>query len=277
MICAQRNVFGIQVVFRRARYPGLRPVSFPGPAPGPRVAEPQRRQQVQRGGVRSAVDGRDPDQNVVGLRLGVLRENIKVSIVLKYAGIQQFELRIAPAATRVLFDKPRIRKFRLRVFVQRLHVGVRRSGVHIEITLLHVLAMIGLGTADAKQPLLQYWIAAVPQGYGEAQTSFAVANTEQAVFAPAVRAATRMVVGKIGPARTVGRIVFAYRTPLPLGKIWPPTFPVLLAASVFRKALALGACRGVHQRFPSNAITFLIPGVSRIASRKRFSGSRRVM
>src|SRR5256885_8486896 len=40
---------------------------------------------------------------------------------------------------RSLFHKPRVRKFRLRVFVERFHVGVGGGGVHVEVTLLHVL------------------------------------------------------------------------------------------------------------------------------------------
>ena len=142
------------------------------------------------------------------------------------------------------------------------------GGVHVEVTLLHVLAVIGLGPAHSKQPLFQYGVASVPQRDAEAHASLAVAKTEQTIFAPPVGAAARVVVWEIRPARSVGGIVFTHRSPLPLGKVGSPALPVLLTAGVFCKALALGATRDMHQMFPSSTMTFLIPGLSRMGSRK---------
>jgi hypothetical protein len=60
----------------------------------------------------------------------------------------------------------------------------------------------------------------------EAEAAFAVGEAEQAVLAPAIGAAARVVVREIIPAIAVGRIILAHRAPLPLGQIGPPALPV---------------------------------------------------
>ena len=102
----------------------------------------------------------------------------------------------------------------------------RGRGVEVEVVLLHVLAVVALVAGQAEQALLQDRIAAVPQGEGEAEALVVVADAEQAVLAPAVRARARVVVGEVLPGGAVGAVVLAHRAPLPLRQIRAPAPPV---------------------------------------------------
>jgi len=93
---------------------------------------------------------------------------------------------------------------RLRVLVERLHVRVGGGGIEVEVLLLHVLAVIALVIRETEEALFQDGIAAVPKGEREAEPPFTVADAQQAVLAPAIGPAPRVIVGKIRPARAVG-------------------------------------------------------------------------
>src|SRR6202012_1817607 len=72
------------------------------------------------------------------------------------------------------------------------------------------------------------------------QPALAVAQSEQAVFAPPISAAARVLVRKVFPALAGRRIVLADCPPLPLRQVRTPPFPVFLALSVFVEAIPLG-------------------------------------
>ncbi len=223
--------------------------------------------------MRSTVRDGDADENIVRISFGVFREDIEVPVFIKCARIEKLELRLLPVAALVFLSQPGIRKLCLRVFVKRLHVGVRGRRIQVEVALLDVLAVIGIRPANSEQPLFQNGIAAVPQRQREAHASLAIANAEQAVFAPAIGAAARMIVREIRPATPIRGVVFAHGAPLPLGKIRAPALPVLLAPGIFSEPFALGAaiCRG-HQLLPSSTMMFLIPDRSKMGSRNASMG-----
>jgi hypothetical protein len=56
--------------------------------PRPGVAEPQGRQQVERGRHRAPVVHGDPDQDVVGRGLGILHLDVEVLVAVEDAGLQ---------------------------------------------------------------------------------------------------------------------------------------------------------------------------------------------
>ena len=99
---------------------------------------------MQQRRLRPTIDGRDFDENIVGIRLGVFNQNIEVAIVVKHAGIDQIKFRRVSTTTAVLFNKLRIRKRGLRIFVEIFHVGVRGCAIEVEKILFHVLAVITL-------------------------------------------------------------------------------------------------------------------------------------
>ena len=223
---------------------GLAPVAFAGPSPGPRVAEPEGREEIQPRRLRTAIGDRDPDEHVVRRRLGVFHEDVEVAVGLEHARVGELELGVVSPAPPVFLDEPPVRELRLRVLVQRLHVRVRRRRIEIEVALLDVLAVVAFRPAQAEEPLLQNRVAPVPQGDREAEPPFPITQAEQAVFAPAVRAAARVVVREIVPGRPVLGVILADRSPLPLGEIGPPALPVALPPRVLFEPLGLGRLRG---------------------------------
>src|SRR5262249_58384931 len=95
----------------------------------------------------------------------------------------------------------------------------------IVVELLDVLAVVALAVAEPEQALLQDRILAVPQRNREADTLLDVAEAGDAVLAPAIDAAARMGMGKVGPGVSVSAVVLAHRAPLPLAEVQPPLAP----------------------------------------------------
>ncbi len=214
-------------------------------APRPRVAIPERGQQVQYGRLGAAVDRRDADQHVLVRRLGVFDEDVEVAVGGEHAGVEQLELRLIAAAAVVLLDELRVRVCRLRILVEELHVGVRRSVVEIEVVLLHVLGVVAFGAAQPEQPFLEDRVAAVPEGDGEAQPLVVVADAADPILAPAIRARARVVVRQVVPSGARGAVVFADGPPLSLAEIRTPAAPVHQAPCRLVDAQLLG---GRHRR-----------------------------
>ncbi len=156
--------------------------------PRPGVAKPDRRQQMQPCRLRASIVRGDPDEQVIGFRLGVFHEHIEVPVVVENAGIEQLVLEVLARAPLVGLDEVSIGILALGVFVQILHVGVRRRAVDVEVVLLDVLAVIAFAVGEAEQPLLENRIALVPEGEREAELLLVVADTAESVLAPAIRA-----------------------------------------------------------------------------------------
>src|SRR5690606_34596063 len=55
----------------------------------------------------------------------------------------------------------------------------------------------------------------------------------QAVLAPAISPAARVIMGEVVPDTAVGTVVLADRSPLPFGEIRAPTFPIGLTQPIF--------------------------------------------
>jgi len=90
MLCAE---YGTSVRVDRFNY-RFRPSIVPGPG----VAIPQCRQHMDEGWVRPPVANADPDQQVLRCGLRVFHEDIKVSVIIKHAGVQQFILQFVAGA-----------------------------------------------------------------------------------------------------------------------------------------------------------------------------------
>ena len=167
----------------RARMPSRRAVGGEARArravPGPGVAEPDRRQQVERRRLRAAVVDRDLDEDVLGRRLGVLDEDVEVAAVVEDAGVEQLVLGLGSIARRRFSSsRLRVRVLRLRVLVEVLQVGVRRRRVEVEPVLLDVLAVVALGVRQAEEALLQDRVLPVPEREGEADALVAVGDAQ---------------------------------------------------------------------------------------------------
>ena len=105
---------------------------------------------MQTGGRRAAVRDREPDQDVVGRCLRVLRRHVPVPIAVKHPGVGQLVLRFAPAAPAVFLAERFIREFRVRVLIERLEIRVGRCGVDVEVNFFDVLRVVALRVREAE-------------------------------------------------------------------------------------------------------------------------------
>ena len=205
------------------------------PAPG--VAEPDLGQHVDRRFVGTAIGDGQPQQDVVGARLGIFDIDIEIAVVVEDAGIDDLEFGLPPVAPRVLLHQEVVGKRRLRIFVEHAGVAVGRHRVEIVVELLDVLAVIALAVAEAEHALLQDRVLAVPQRDGHAERLLGVAEPADAVLAPAIGAAARVIMGKVVPGVALGAVVLAHRAPLALAHIGTPFAPGLPALVRLGKAL----------------------------------------
>ena len=126
-----------------------------------------------RGRLRPAIDHADLDQEVLGRLLSILDEHVEVAIPLEDTRIQEFVLHVATGAPFVRLNEVGVvRKGRLGILVQLLHVRMGRRAIEVEVVLFDVLAVVAFAVGQAEQSLLEYWILAVPQTHAEAEHLF---------------------------------------------------------------------------------------------------------
>jgi hypothetical protein len=194
-------------------------------APGPRVAEPECREEMQGGAIGTAVVCGHHHQDVVRRRLGVLDDDVEVPVIVEDASVQQLVFHVELAAPAVRGDEIPVGKRPLRILVLTLHIRVRWGTVEVEPVLLDVLAVVSLPVGEPEHPLLEDEVGAVPQRERQAEPLSLVADAGDAVLAPPVRARAGLVVVEIAPGFAVGAVVLAYRPPLPLAQVRPPRLP----------------------------------------------------
>ena len=250
-------------------------------APRPRIPEPQRRQDVQPGGLGASVVDRHPDQDVVRTRLGVFHEHVEVAVVVEDPRVDQLVLEVLPRAPPIRLHEVTVGELPLRVLVEVLHVRVGRRRVDVEVVLLDVLAVVPLAVGQPEHPLLQDGVAPVPEGEGETEALVVVRDAGDAIFTPPVGAGAGLVVREVVPGVAVLAVVLADRPPLPLAQVRAPLLPRDADLAGVVQALLLGAvvergcrCRCVSrhcQYLPgfSGARGRLAPGVSTISRARR--------
>ena len=221
-----------------AGFPPVRP-------PGPGVAEPEVRQQVQRRRFRPAVERLDADAQVFRIDLGVLDENVKVSVFIEDAGVEKLELEAAAGPPLVLRREMGVGELRLRILIEILHVRMGRRVVEVEVVFLDVLAVVAFVGGESEQAFLEDGVAAVPEGGGEAEELVAVADAGDAVLAPAVGLAAGQVVRQVAPGVAVGAVVLADGGPGAFADIRPPAAPAGAVVGGLADALVFG---GWHVR-----------------------------
>ena len=100
--------------------------------------------------------------------------------------------------------------------------------------------MVALAVRETEQPFLEDRIATVPEGKREAQELAIVGETGESVLTPAVGPRPRLVVAEVGPGLTVGAVVLADGSPLPLREVRTPPAPRHGLVAGVRQALVLG-------------------------------------
>ena len=193
--------------------------------PRPGISKPQRREQMEPGGLRPAVVDGDPDQDVVRTALGVLEKDVEVPVVVEDAGVDQLVLELLPRPALVRFHQVPVRELPLRVLVEVLHVRVRRRRINVEVILFGILAVVALAVGEPEGALLEDRVALVPQGEGKAEALLVVRDPAEAILAPAIGARPGLVVAEVGPRVAVLAVVLADRAPLPLAQVRAPLLP----------------------------------------------------
>ena len=221
----ERLVDGVDGPAGRVARDGLQGRLGLGPAPRPRVAEPQGRQQVDRRVLRTPVAHRDPRQQVRRPGLGVVDLHVEVPAPVEHAGVQQLVLGVVEAALAVGADQVVVGEGRVRVLVPPPHPRVGRGVVGVEVVLLDVLPVVALRVRQPEEALLEDRVLAVPQGQAQAQLALVVADAGHAVLAPAVGPGSGLVVGEVVPGVAVVAVVLADGAPLPLAQVGAPLPP----------------------------------------------------
>ena len=169
-------------------------------APDPRVAVPQRRQQVNPSCLRPAVGSRNANEDIHRAGFGVLGVDVPVLALVEDASILQLKLRLRDSSPLVLLHQPAVGVGRLRVLVQGLHVGVRGGGVQVVVALLRVLAVVALRPRQPKDALLEDGVLLVPECEGEAEAALSVGDAHQPVLPPPVGPGAGVLMREVLPA-----------------------------------------------------------------------------
>ena len=156
--CAQRRVLG-----DNGAVLDVDPRTCRSDLPRPGIAEPQGGEDMQRRWIGAGVAGADAHHHVLGARLGVLRGDLPVAVVVEDAGVEQLELRLVTVAAGVLVDQLPVGEGGLRVVVEPAHPGVRRRRVEVPPVLLDILAVVALRVGEPEGALLEDGVLAVPE------------------------------------------------------------------------------------------------------------------
>ena len=97
--------------------------------------------------------------------------------------------------------------------------------IEVEVILLHILPVVAFAVGQTEEPLLEDRDLFHSTGRARNRAADVVGNAGQAVFAPAVGARARLVVGEIIPGVAVLAVILPHRSPLPLAQVGPPLLP----------------------------------------------------
>ena len=195
------------------------------PRPRPRVAEPQRGENMQGGRRGAAVADGDLDQHILGRRLRVFHEDIEVAVLIGYAGIEKLIFGFVPTAPAIGLHQIAVGECGLRILIQIFHVRMGRRRVEVEVVLLDILPVVALAVGEPEQTFFQDRILAVPQRRRKTQDLMVVAEAAEPVLAPMIGARARLIVREIVPGVAVVAVVLAHSAPLALAQVGTPLLP----------------------------------------------------
>src|SRR5271156_4370356 len=195
-------------------------------SPVPAISKPNRREQMQAGRIGSAIPGGNANQNILEIRFGILHENVEVTVVPKDSGIDQLVLGVFAGSLAVFNQKLLVWKFALWVFVHIFQVRAGRRSIKVVVILFYILAVIPFPVVKPKKALFEDRIFLIPHGQRKTDVLVTVAETGDAVFAPAVGPGTGVIVRQIVPGIAIRAVIFADGAPLAFGEIGSPTLPM---------------------------------------------------
>ena len=216
-------------------------------APRPGVAEKQLRDHMDLRRLRTAVHHLDAQGRLIVLALGVGDPDLKKAVLVEDSRIEQLVLGIELGAEGVGAHQVGVGISALRIRIHHAVPRVARQRIDMPPEFLGILAVIAFSVGEAEEALLENAVLAVPHCDRETEDLVLVAPAKEAILAPSVGAAARVVVGERLPRRAVGRVILANRAPLSAGDIGSPCAPVvILRGALFAQPTMLGRCRLVH-------------------------------
>ncbi len=227
--------------------------TFRGVPPRPGVAIPGVRQDVEFGGLGTSVRGGDRAEDVFLVGLGILDHDVEITPLGQGVadGVDQLELGLGTASRTVLGHQPLVRVSDLGIPVEHAHVRMAREPILVIVIFLHILAVVALFVGETEEAFLQEGIAAVPEGWSQAEVLKAIAEAGEAILVPAVGAAAGLVVREVVPGIAVGAVVLAHGAPGAFGEVRAPVLPVGVAVGAIAQATVLGGRRvGQGQDLP---------------------------
>ncbi len=210
-----------------------------GGVPRPHVAEPHLGEQVERRGLRAAIGRAHPVDQIAGRHLYDVDHHVEVALIVEHAGVDELVLGVCARSACVVGNQLRVGEFGLGILVEHPRRCVRRHRVEVVVQFLDVLTVVALAVGQAEQSLLEDRIALVPQGHRDAQPLLGVAPATDAVLAPAICTAARVIVRQGLPGGAVRAVVLAHRAPLALGQVRAPALPRCDARGVVGEASSL--------------------------------------
>src|ERR1700694_5146248 len=211
--------------------------------PCPRVAEPERRDDVQLGSVRTGIADRDPYKDVLRVGLRVVGRDLPVPVAVEDASVEELVLRIAATSVGVLVDELCVGILALGIHVAPPHPGVSRRRVEVEPVLLDVLAVISLLAGETEESFLEDRVFAVPKRKREAEPLPVVADPRQAVLVPAIDPRASVFVGKEVPRIAVFAVVLTDGAPGSLAEVRAPAPPRRATLGDLEQAVRFGCHR----------------------------------
>ena len=155
------------------------------------------------------------------------------------------------------------------------------SVIEVEPVFLYVLAVVALIARKPVHALFQDGVAAIPHGQRKDHELVAIADSRNAVFAPAIGFAARHIVSKKFPRTAIGTVVFAHAAPGALADIGSPLAPGRHHSFIgLQQALMLlaerliptfGSHRGFRSGQPRTQPSCRFPGRTFYPSRRRFA------
>src|ERR1700732_961358 len=151
-------------------------------------------------GFRPSIPRRNAHQDVFHIRLRVFHEHVEVAILVENSGINELVLWLLSRTFSALSHELLVGIRSLGILVEVFQIAARGKSVEVVVILLHILAVIAFLIRKAEQPLFQYRVLFIPQREREANMLMTIADARDAVFTPAIRSRTSVVMGEVIPS-----------------------------------------------------------------------------
>ena len=177
-------------------------------------------------GLGTAIDDFDMQHCLLSAALRIRDPHFEEAFFIEDSSVCKFVLIFRFRATMVLRHECVVWKRSLRIDVHHAIPRMTRQRIFVEPILLHVLAVIAFLIHETEESLFENRILAVPHRDTEAERALFITPATNAIFAPSIRATSRVIVWEKTPRISIGGVVLAHGSPLALGEIRSPMPPL---------------------------------------------------